>query len=311
MGISRSINPAAYKPSDPCKLLVGSDWESSRALIWSRPAALEAPNQLRDYVETTGIQVGLAQVIDDVNPPPSAAWWTVTCYPKETTSEQVGPALVPPLNASVVNAGNPSTEVQLVVRAHGETIFVDIGKGVQFSLLAGNISIAPWVPGPWVQGSAIRSPGLNPTSGLDLLALGEEETVPVFNTMLGMRFTAAMSSSRSRQPVTCTRTYTPADPDIPVAEGTAIPSPGDFQIPPRAKRVQFAVRFADEPPPTDVGVNFLSDVVSRFSRGAVTQWSVGARERTSPWVDIPQNAQLINIASLTGRIVTAVWELDL
>jgi len=309
MGINRGIHDAGVKVLNPCELYAFSNTDATRDLLWTRNPAVEAPNQLRDYTETAGAEVALSRMIANPLPPSSAMWWTITAFAFETVSDEAGPATILPVNDSFLSNGLPSTEIQLVVRVRGEQIFIDIGKGTQFSVLAGNVSLGLWVPGRNVLITPNRRPNINAIQQGLILPEGFEG--PVFNTSIGLNFTVGTSAVGRSGPVTCTRTYDPTDTDVPVASGLALPSPGDFVIPPRAKRVQFSVRFQDEPVPTALGVNFLSDVIARFSRGAVTQWSVGAREQTSPWADIPQNAQIINIASLTDRIVTAVWELDL
>lgn len=314
MGIGRNTREAGVKQPNPCELYPLSVTDISRELIWSPQVDMEAPNQLRDWRQFTGAQLSMQDV--GVTPPRSALWWTVTATPREIAREVTrtpdGPVTVPVLNSTTVGEGIRATPIQLVVRFRSDEIYVDIGRGCVFSVLTEEISANLWAPVG--ETGAVRQfqtrCSSNPTT-LDLESLPINTVVPVFDTSIAINFTASSAPGRTRAPITCTRTYDPTDTDVPQPEGTAAPQPGDFEIPPRAKRVQFTERYGDEPVVTDVGVEFLSDVVNRYSRGAVQQWDVGARQRTSPWTDVPGNARLINISDLAGRAVTAVWELDL
>lgn len=310
MGIGRNPHEAGVKQPNPCELYPLSVNDISKDLLWARPPGLETPNQLRDWRRYSGAQVSLQDV--GVTPPESALWWTVTAAPREVARRQTGPGIVEALNSSAVLDGIHATPIQLLVSFRGEEIYIDIGRGCQFSVLTAEISASLWVPcgqNGFLRAFQARQVGQTPS--LNLESIGQDEEFAVFDSTISINFTAAGSSGRTSAPTTCTRTYDPADTDVPQPAGTAAPLPGDFEIPPRAKRVQFTERYGDEPVVTDVGVEFLSDVVDRYSRGAVQQWDVGARQRTSPWTDVPGNARIINISDLAGRAVTAVWELDL
>lgn len=316
MGIGRNDNGSGWKKYAPCELYPLSVWQNTKRIMWSRPEGEEAPNQLNDYQLSQGAQVATSDVLRGPLPTESALWWTITAWPREVVRSLTGPGSVLPLSDGNVLAGYKSTAVQLRLRLRGELVYIDIGAGMQFSVLAQNAGVDLWVPGDRILHNANRQRNVNEdgsssVSSFNLQNNPANETRPVFDTDIDINITASSSASRTTTPVTCTRTYNPGESDVPTPDGAAPPSQGDFEIPPRAKRVQFAVRNGDGAPPSGNGVNFLSDVVSRFNRGAVEQWSVGARERTSPFVDIPGNASIVNLSELEGSIVTAVWELDL
>lgn len=317
MGIGRGAHETNTKRYLPCELYPLSVHSITRRLLWARESDLEAPNQLTDWRASSGAQVAsnnhmLAQI-----PAESALWWTVTAWAREVTREQTGPGTVNPLSGSIVESGLASTPIQLRLNMRGETVYVDIGPGVQFSVLAEDLNVQLWVPSRTVQSNVNRKRNVDQNGNLsvqslDLENLGQDESVPVFDTDIDLNFTASAAPVGRAGPVYCTRTYNPStQTDVPQPDGAAAPAIGDFAIPPRAKRVQFSVRSIDDAPTAGLGAIFRSDVVDRFDRGAVEQWSVGARERTSPFVDIPQNAGFVDLSELAGRIVTAVWELDL
>lgn len=309
MGIGRNEREGGIRQPNPCELYPLSVSDNSRDSLWFRPADLEAPNQLRDYSPQTGIQVSMQDV--GVTPPKSALWWTFTAAPREVVRTVEEEQAVEALGSSSVEAGLQSTAIQVVVRFRGEEIYVDIGAGVQFSVLSSEVSANLWIPAGadgGVQNVPRRSQGRSGERPSILAPAG----AAIFDSAIAMNFTASSAPVGRVGPVTCTRTYdrTAGDTDIPETPGGPTPPNGWFQIPSRAKRVQFAVRDTDESPSTGIGAIFRSDIVSQFDRGAVQQWNVGDRERTSPWVDIPANASVVDLTEITG-FVTAVWELDL
>lgn len=318
MGIGRNNHGSGHKQYAPCELYPLSVWQNTKRLTWSRDPDEETPNQLTDYQLSQGAQVATSDVIRHALPTESALWWTITAWAREAVRAQTGPGIVDPLSDGMVLAGYKATPIQLRLRLRAELVYIDIGAGMQFSVLAQNAGVDLWVPGDRVLHNANRKMNVNQdgsssVSGLDLSNNPVGVTRPVFDTDIDLNITASTAPVGRVGPVTCTRTYDPAnETDVPSeAPGAPAPVAGDFEIPPRAKRVQFAVRNEDGAPTTGVGARFLSDPVSRFDRGAVEQWDVGARERTSPYVDIPGNASIVDLSELAGSIVTAVWELDL
>lgn len=321
MGINTGSHDAGEKLYDPRNLYALSNWDTSREIQWAVDGADETPIFPVDYTRVGGCQVALSRVIRTPLPPEAAVWWTLTVNAREVARNFPNGGTVQPLDDSSTEEGLPSTGIQIALKARSEEIIVDIGKGVEFSFLAGNIDMDLLVPSTIVKPNINRRPSLYASDaaaqGIAVPATGglvlpEQFDGVVFDTSVSLNFTAAKAPESTHLSPTCTRSYDPSDTDI-----FAIGDPGgtggqagDYRIPARARRVMFAIGPEGTIPLTGVGIQFLSDPVNRFQRGEVSNWA-GQNERFSPWVDIPQNASLVNVSEIEAPAVTAIWELKL
>lgn len=323
MGINTGSHDAGNKLYDPSQLYALSNWDTTRELMWAVADNAPEPIYPGDWTREEGVQVALSRVIRTPLPPEAAIWWTITASPFQVARNFPAPTTVVPLDESSVSAGLPSTPVQLVVKARGEEIFVDIGRGTEFSMLAGNIDVGLFIPSRIVKVNVDRRPNLYPSNaaaegiavpggyGL-VLPAGFDGTV--YDTSISLNFTASKCNESTHIAPTCTRIYDPAETDVPAIgpAGEAVGGQaGDYQIPPRARRVRFAIGPEGTIPATNIGVRFLTDQANRTDLGELSNWAIGAGERFSPWVDVPGNAGIVNIADITAPLVTAIWELKL
>jgi len=309
---TRGSHHANEKLYDPRWLYQASSWDTSREIMWAQPGTLEAPLYPTDWTRVPGCQVALSRVIKTPLPPEAARWWTITAHASQVVRNFPNGGTVFPLNDTDVERGVKSTSVQLAVNVRGEEIYVDIGTGTEFSLLAGNIDVGLFVPSTLVRSPVDRRPNAGAV-GSNGLVLPEQFDGVVYDTSISLNFTASTAPESTHLSPTVTRSYDPAGTDIPaigpVANSVA-GQPGDYRIPPRARRVRFSIGQEGTVPAANVGVQFLSDQSSRIDRGELSNWA-GPGERFSPWVDIPQNASIIDISEIEAPIVTATWELKL
>jgi len=309
---TRGQHHADEKLYDPSWLYQASSWDTSRELMWAQPDTLDAPVYPTDWTRVPGCQVALSRVLKTPLPPEAARWWTITAHPCQVVRNFPNPTTVFPLNDTDLDRGVKSTAIQLAVNVRGEEIYVDIGTGVEFSLLAGNIDMGLFIPSTLVKSPVDRRPNAA-AAGNNGFTLPDGFDGVVYDTSIALNFTASTAPESTHIAPTCTRSCDPEGTDIPAIGpvGEAVGGQaGDYRIPPRARRVRFTIGQEGTIPPTNVGVQFLSDQSSRFDRGELSNWT-GRGERFSPWVDIPQNASIINIAEISAPFVTCIWELKL
>lgn len=267
----------------------------------------QPPNVLRDY---TVIPMTLqAPRRADCTPQgdPYSVWWTLTANAREVArqievQERTPAELLDWSEIGALHGGYDSTDIQIELSWDADTAIVDIGAGIQLSLLAPTITANLWIPSTVVARNANTS---QVRTGIAL--------EPGFNQILESLVSVGLTASDAplgSQRATCTRTYLVGDTDIPqlAGVGAVAPTPSTFQVPPRAQRVTFYVPPGQAAPGVAAGVAFFRSPIADTPFGLVDAWG----RNVSPRVQVPQNASIIQLFGFDpADQVTAVWELDL
>lgn len=266
----------------------------------------QPPNVLRDYQVFPMVKLAPQRARCTPQGDPIAQWWTITANASQVTRSLEGPGAAPLLDWSEIAArqgGVRSTDIQLELDWDADTAFVDIGAGIQISILAPTITANLWVPS---QVAARNANTAQVRTGIPLVA----GTNQVLETLVSVGMSTGEAPIGSRE-ATCTRRYLQGDTDIPVLSNGKSVSAGlasVFQIPPRSQYVTFYVGPGQTAPVAGAGITFLRSAFGDTPIGMVDAWD----RRASPRVRVPQAASVFRMDGFdVGDQVAAVWELDL
>jgi len=262
----------------------------------------------RDYITIPMVKQAPQRVRCTPQGDPMSLWWTVTANGSQVArvvqNEGDTPA-APLLDWSEIvtaNGGVDSTDLQLQLEWDADSAVVDIGAGVQFSILAPIVTASLLVPSPIAARNANTS---QVRSGVPLELGGNQILEAVAS--IGM---VASEAPLGRRQTTCTRRYLVGETDVPTLGGgkSVTPAASTFQIPARAQWVTFYVGTGQVAPAAGIGPVFLRSAIGDTPIGQVDDWA----RRVSPRERVPQNATVIRLVGFEpGDQVTAVWELDL
>jgi len=291
------------------QLAVGSKWWDSTGVQFL--VTTPTPNQRTGYRPIKFVSLKPKSKLCDPDGEPCALWWTVNANAFEFF--RIAPQstqLTLPRFSDIENAGVPASLLQLQVEWDSSTAFVDIGPGSRFSIMAPTITLGLWVP------STVVVPNKNTANqavrtGITTPDVAGEYTVVDAAATVSVACSTAPIGDRI---ATCTRSYTPDGTDLPTGQFDGLPLnpavPGTYEIPPRARRVQWSTNngFA---PPAGVGPLYRapSPAAAPVTRGQYDAWGRGM----SNIHDVPKNATLVNLAPFAGSadVLTAVWELEM
>lgn len=269
----------------------------------------QPPNILRDYQVIPMTKLAPQSVRCTPQGSPRQTWWTITANGNEVARNIANPG-DDPIPADLLrwteiqsrNGGVRSTEVQLQLSWDADEAVIDIGAGVQVSVLAPIVTCSLLVP------SSVAAPNINQNERNQGVRIP-----PGGSQVLEAVISVGMSNSLSPlgfKTATCTRRYLGADTDVPELGGgrTVTPPAGMFQIPPRARWGTFYVPSGQDLPAANIGVQFFRSPFGDTPLGIVDLWD----RRVSPRVRIPQGASVIRLTGFENTDqLTAVWELDL
>jgi|GEM_PF-3736879 len=292
------------------QLAVGSKWWDSTGVQFL--VQTPTPNQRTGYRPIKFVSLKPKSKLCDPDGKPCSLWWTVNANASEFF--RVVPnstSLTLPRFSDIENAGLPASLLQLQVEWDSSTAFVDIGPGTRFSILAPTITLGLWVP------STAVVPNKNTAN--QAVRTGLTTPAPV-NEYTVVDAAATVSVSCSTAPIgdriaTVTRSYTPTGTDLPTGQYDGFPlNPavaGTYEIPPRARRVQWSTNIPGFTPGVGVGPIYRSPspAAGSIDRGQYDAWG----RAMSNIHDIPRNATFVDLGLFAGSVdyLTAVWELEM
>lgn len=235
---------------------------------------------------------------------PCAEWWTLNVSGSALyrSIQDPGPQRI--IGWSEIFASGVSvSQAILRVSWDADEFFMSVGAGQRVSVLAPTISTALLVPDPQARENRNQRTDEGVTTTLP--------NTTVVDTACNLKVTCSDAPLGDRI-ARLTTFYDGGDArsdipsiTIPGIGATAPGAPRDYRVPPRARRVQFVVGPGVAPPALGAGPEFLTDQVTRNSRGIVDAWT----SRFSPIVDIAGDATLFTLSAFQFPIA-AIWELE-
>lgn len=290
----------------------GSTWAMTIGAQYRRPPAaplLFGPNSIYREIPLTAQRPRRARV--DPNGVPCAEWWTINVSGSSLFRFDVDPGQQRLIGWSeILASGVPTSQALLRLRWDADDVIVNVAAGQRFSVLAPTITTSILVPDRRAveNRNARGAPGVDTTGEDDVSLVDTVVNVKVTcsDAPLGDRFARLTTVYNGEDAVTDIPSIT--IPGFAPNGVTAGPSARSYRVPPRARRVQFAVPDFIATPGPGIGPRFLTGINEPVGarRGQVDNWT----RRFSPEVTIPADAQAITLANFQVPLVIANWTLE-
>lgn len=236
---------------------------------------------------------------------PGSKWWTVNVSGATISRRILGAdagtqALIG--WSELLSSGVPTTPLYMKLKWDATEVLISVGTGTRVSVLVPTITVSLLAP---AQDVVENRNDRNARKGIVTPAVN----TTLIDTVASISVTSAEAPTGThdaRLSLFYTKTNTDIEiVNIPNVGVSATPVNGEYQIPARARRVQFT----SEADPGVAGVQFFDNIVDRTPLGNVNNWG----GFISPIVDVPQNATVISVAGAGAPAATfgATWELEL
>ncbi len=237
---------------------------------------------------------------------PGSKWWTVNVSGATISRRILGAdagtqALIG--WSELLSSGVPTTPLYMKLKWDATEVLISVGTGTRVSVLVPTITVSLLAP---AQDVVENRNDRNARKGIVTPAVN----TTLIDTVASISVTSAEAPTGTHD-ARLSLFYTKTNTDIEIVNIPGVgasfpPNNGEYQIPARARRVQFTSGAGD---PGAVGPSFFNNIVERIEVGNVGNWG----NRTSPIVDVPQNATVVSFAGVgaPGATFGATWELEL